>query len=481
MGPLLHVVLLLALPADAAGVPEPLTLDRAASLALERNRDLARSRTLLGRNEQSLRAAEAEFSFSFRPEGSAGAGDSESRMQYGLAATRNFRPGTEVQLRGSAGIRDVKTADDNTPSITTDNADETGRLYNGRATIQVTQPLFRNYGRLVNEEGIATARDNLRSARRALEQETAATLLSVTEVFVSCIRLERQIAADESFLARMEQLHALTATRERQGKATRVDRMRVDLQKGQAATRLSQSRERLQQVRLDLAELTGLDEKALPALAPPPEFRIELPDAEQAVRVAYSNRMDYAQAIENHVRAIRLSQIARRSLWPDLAVVSRFGRNDEGPSTSDALKFGEDEWFVGLAAGRELNPERERAQLASTEVDVDAALQSVRISEVRIARLVRQRIGGYRTALAEVGIAEENLNLARRRSDLARRLFKAGRGDAFSVSDSEDALQTAQVAAIDAQAALVVAGFRLMNEMGTLHALPDDLKPRGAP
>lgn len=473
-------LLLLALPAAAGDGPAPLTLENAVNLALERNRDLARSRTLLGRNQQGLRAAEAEFSFSFRPEGTAGAGDSESRVQYGLAATRAFRTGTEVQLRGSAGIREPQ--DDDEETTETDAETSTAdTLYNGRATIQVTQPVFRNFGRLVNEEGIATARDNLRTARRALEQETASTLLSVTETFVTCIRLERQIAADEAFLARMGQLLTLTATRERQGKATRVDRMRVDLQKGQAGTRLTQSRERLQQVRLDLAELTGQDASTLPALTPPPEFRIELPDPAQAVAVAYSNRLDYAQAIDNHTRAQRLSQITRRSLWPDLAIVSRYGKNDEGPSASDALNFGEDEWFVGLAAGRELNPARERAQLASAEVDVDATLQSVRISEVRIARLVRQRISGYRTALAEVDIAQENLNLARRRTDLARRLFKAGRGDAFSVSDSEDALQTAEVAWIDAQAALVVAGFRLMNEMGSLHAVPDDLKPKGAP
>ena len=473
-------LLLLALPAAAGDGPAPLTLENAVNLALERNRDLARSRTLLGRNRQGLRVAEAEFSFSFRPEGTAGAGDSESRVQYGLAATRAFRTGTEVQLRGSAGIREPK-ADESDTAEDADDTDNADTLYNGRATIQVTQPVFRNFGRLVNEEGIATARDNLRTARRALEQETASTLLSVTETFVTCIRLERQIAADEAFLARMGQLLTLTATRERQGKATRVDRMRVDLQKGQAGTRLTQSRERLLQVRLDLAELTGLDASTLPALTPPPEFRIELPDPAQAVAVAYSNRLDYAQAIDNHTRAQRLSQITRRSLWPDLAIVSRYGKNDEGPSASDALNFGEDEWFVGLAAGRELNPTRERAQLASAEVDVDATLQSVRISEVRIARLVRQRISSYRTALAEVDIAQENLNLARRRTDLARRLFKAGRGDAFSVSDSEDALQTAEVAWIDAQAVLVVAGFRLMNEMGSLHAVPDDLKRKGAP
>lgn len=473
-------LLLLALPAAAADGPAPMTLEQAVNQALERNRDLARGRTLLGRSEMGLRVAEAEFSFSFRPEGTAGAGDSESRVQYGLAATRAFRTGTEVQIRGSAGIREPQDDDADTTETDADTS-TADTLYNGRATIQVTQPVFRNFGRLVNEEGIASARDSLRSARRALEQETASTLLSVTETFVSCIRLERQIAADEAFLARMGQLLTLTATRERQGRATRVDRMRVDLQKGQAGTRLTQSRERLLQVRLDLAELTGLDASTLPALTPPPEFRIELPDAEHAVAVAYSNRLDYAQAIDNHTRAQRLSQITRRSLWPDLAIVSRYGKNDEGPSASDALNFGEDEWFIGLAAGRELNPARERAQLASAEVDVDATLQSVRISEVRIARLVRQRISSYRTALAEVDIARENLNLAQRRTDLARRLFKAGRGDAFSVSDSEDARQSAEVAWIDAQAALVVAGFRLMNEMGSLHAVPDDLKPKGAP
>ncbi len=480
MHPLPLSLLLLALPATADDGPAPLTLEQAVNQALERNRDLARGRTLLGRSEMGLRVAEAEFSFSFRPEGTAGAGDSESRVQYGLAATRAFRTGTEVQIRGSAGIREPQDDDADTTETDADTS-TADTLYNGRATIQVTQPVFRNFGRLVNEEGIASARDSLRSARRALEQETASTLLSVTETFVSCIRLERQIAADEAFLARMGQLLTLTATRERQGRATRVDRMRVDLQKGQAGTRLTQSRERLLQVRLDLAELTGLDASTLPALTPPPEFRIELPDAEHAVAVAYSNRLDYAQAIDNHTRAQRLSQITRRSLWPDLAIVSRYGKNDEGPSASDALNFGEDEWFIGLAAGRELNPARERAQLASAEVDVDATLQSVRISEVRIARLVHQRISSYRTALAEVDIARENLNLAQRRTDLARRLFKAGRGDAFSVSDSEDARQSAEVAWIDAQAALVVAGFRLMNEMGSLHAVPDDLKPKGAP
>jgi len=56
-------------------------------------------------------------------------------------------------------------------------------------------------------------------------------------------------------------------------------------------------------------------------------------------------------------------------------------------------------------------------------------------------------------------------------------MFERGRGDSFTVSDSEDELRDAEAAWLDAQTVVSVSAYYLLRTTGTLIEYPSELKP----
>jgi outer membrane protein TolC len=459
-------LLWVALPLGAsepvpAPAPTRITLPDAINRALERNRDLARTRVTVRASEFGLLVARAGFAYRYAPVGGASTTADGDRLETGLRVTRRNRLGQEVQARAQAE----------------QDSQEEDTLRRARASLQFTQPLFRNFGRLVNEEPLERAHADLRRARRGLEIEADALIVRVAETYLELIRLERRILSDEAFLKRAGQLLDITRLRERQGRATRVDSLRVSLQRGEAAARLEQSSQRLHLARLDFLDLLGAEPDLAFTLEPPPVETDDLPDSEHALRLAFANRLDYAQALDDARDRDRALRIARKNLQPDLALVARYERFGEGTAFSDATRFDEDNWAVALAANRDLNPSLESANLGRAELDRRAAGDDATLRAIAIRRTVQQQLVALRSARQELEIAEQNRALAASRATLAQRLFRLGRGDNFSVTDAEEAFLQAENAWQDAQAAWIVSTFRLRQELGTLSDAPDELKP----
>ncbi|MBN1268618.1 MAG: TolC family protein, partial [Kiritimatiellae bacterium] len=448
---------------DAA---EPLDLPAALEQALAHNRDLVRAALELRGNELDVRQAESDFALRLRPDADIGFSDVSDTWAWGAGLVRKLSPGTEVELGGRMTRTETDTPD--------------GDTRRARLQVEIRQPIFRNYGALVHREGVVSARSSLTAARRTFERQKEDLVIQLVQTYETIIQLEQRILSDEAFFARMDKLYRLTKARESQGQTTRVDTLRVDLQRGQAQSRLQDNREQIEQARRELAELLGLPLDSTFEMEPPPLLDIDLPPLEQAVRVAIENRLDYAQVLHDLRDARRGVRLARRGLYPDLALVTRYERFGEGARTSDAQDLEQDGWFVGLASGTDFNPARERAGLARAKVDEMSTRQVIAITEQSVARDVQQRMSDYRRAVSEKKTAESNYRLAGDRAVLARRLFELGRGDNFSVTDAEQALVAAEARVLAARAEISLAGYRLMRSLGTLIEHPAELKPEPA-
>jgi outer membrane protein TolC len=443
--------------ARALTAAEPLDIAEALNRALAQNRSLAQRALALRGAEFALAAARAEFEFSLRPDAAAERAHDGDRYRYGIVVGKKWLPGAEVE----AGPR-VEWS-------------ETEAGSNQRASwrVDVRQPLFRNFGSLIHGESVTQARQRALRARREYELQKADLALRVVDLFESLIRLERQIAADEASLQRLDKLYRLTRARERQGRATRVDTLRVEFQRGEAVSRLETARERLSSQRRDFAELLGEPPDAVFALEPPPPLDLELPPLEEAVRIALENRLDYAQALQDYADAERAERIARRGLLPDLALVARAETFDDAQGDGR-----ENLWSISLAGNTDLNRARERARLGQATITRESAREAVRIRELAIAREVQQTYSAYRRARQELDIAERNYRLAHQRAQLARRLYEIGRGDNFSVTDAEASLERAEDRRLAARADVSGAGYRFLNALGTLIEAPAELRPR---
>lgn len=453
-----HACLVAASCAGVASAQTPLDLPRAIDLALAQNLALTRAALSVRNAEFSIASARAEFGVRWQPDGESAATQDGDSLQAGLTARRKFLPGTEV----SAGGQWRRSESDSGAA-------------NERTSwrVDLTQPLFRDFGALVQGDGITRAEQQLRSARRDIEEQRADLVLQVVETFETLIRLERQIESDEASLVRRDKMFRLTRAREKQGRSTRVDTLRAELQRGQAQSRLESTREQLSSTTRDFAELLGLPTDSRFALTPPPLLDVDVPPAADAVRIALQNRLDYAQTLQDAEDARRTVRIAAKGIEPSLSIRTRYERFEPVGGAEEP----QDLWLVALSGDTDLGRRTERARLGQAVVSRDAAEQTVSIRETTIARDVQQRITGYQQARGELGIANRNFDLAERRARLARRLFEVGRGDSFSVSDAEDAVTDAEDQLRAARSAASIAGYRLLRSLGTLTETPGDLRP----
>jgi outer membrane protein TolC len=445
------------------GASEPLTVEAAIEAALRRNHELVRAGLAARRGEVGVAEAESAFAVAWLPSGNIDTTSGVDTWAYGLMASRRLPWGTVVRVGGQAGR--VETDDEDVA------ADRVA------AVVEVRQPIFREFGTLVQWEGVRLAESRLRQVRRDYELQKQDLVLEVVDTFSTLIQLEREAEADEASRDRADRLYRLTRIRERQGRASRVATLRAELQLGQADSRAANTRERLYSARRRFAELLGYPPQTEFLLTSPPPLALALPTAEEAVRIALENRLDYAQVLDDLRDRNRAVAIAERVRWPELDLTARYTRFGDGNSLDEAAGLDNDDWFLGLSAGSEYNPTRNRSTIARAELDRRSAEETIRVFELSIARQVQQRIAAYERAQTEVGIARRNLVLAASRAELARRLFEMGRGDHFSVTDAEDAYVDAQNRWFDAESESSLSGYRLMRVLGTLLEPPATLKP----
>ena len=448
----------------SASADAVLDLPTAIQLALLQNRALQQAALHAQSAVYGIQRAEADFAYRWRPDGNAFFSDAGAAQTYGVRVARKLAGGTDVSLRGSTAGRDQ---------------DEAEASHRTVIRLQVSQPLFRSAGSLVQREPVVRAEREEASARRSLEQHKANIVVDVVRAYEDLVRLDRQIRFDEHFFDRVDRLYALTRARESQGRATHIDTLRVELQRGQALSRLESNRERHAARRLDFADLLGVAPGARFTLQPPPLVELDLPEAAEAHAVAFSNRLDLAQAQQDVQDAGRGVRIARRGLWPSLRLISRveqFGEDDSFPGSTDLDGTA---WSFGLQADSDYVPRRHRAALEQRLIDEETARRQLAILRDTVVRETDQGLLAYRRTHRELEMAEHNVSLAGDRVRLTRRFFELGRGDNFSVTDAEEAFLSAQQQLLLARAGASLAGYRLLQVLGTLVESPDVLKPGG--
>lgn len=449
----------LATPCPAAA---PLTLDGAIQTALQHNVNLAYSSLAVDRRRIGVTSATQEFDPEISPNGSINNTGGDTDWRYGIQARKKLLWGTEIGL-GPEVTRYPSFVDDD---------------WRSAVKLDIRQPLFRNFGRLVNEEGITAAGEQLRAEERRLELQKSDIIVDVVRWFEAVIRLQKQVTCDTAILERTNRLRELTRIRERQGRASHVDTLRLDLQYGQAESRQETHREALFSATRELAELLGFPPETPIELVATPLPDLALPPIESTIQTAISNRLDFAQVIDNYRSLQRQARLARHKLEPDLAVVVENRQFGQDATFSGSTDLEDNLWTIGLAGRMDLLQRRGRTDVLASDMDVEAARVAIQIKARTLAREIQQAVSAYRQSRAEFSISGRNFEAAQARAELARRLFEMGRGDNFAASDAENAFVEAESAVLSSRERMCVAGYNLLRLMGTLAEAPQSLKPR---
>ncbi|MDX1736122.1 MAG: TolC family protein [Halioglobus sp.] len=453
---------LFAATCNGALAQDSITLEDAINLSLSNNPSLNQTRLQTNSSDLSVGVARSEFQLSVRPEGGVLLDDEgDSSGFYGLRVSKKTGYGGEISV---SGINDSLF----------------GAEGGNRFNVQFSQPLFRQAGTLVNREGIVQAEQSYLSSLRALELSRSRTVVAVVEAYEQVLRLEQQLAADEQALQRAASLYKLTLAKERLGRTTRIDTLRVQLQQGEAVSRTSNTREQLSSARRVLGELMGREGGALPRLEPAPMFQVEFASLEEATNLAMANRLEYAQAQQEYEDSIRATRIAKRFKLPDMTLVARYEHNDNDLLLDEDLNGFRNAWYLSLVSDTDFNKNREKLEYEQSLVQQSSALENLRAQYLAIGREVEQALLAYLRAHKQLDVLEGNFQHAGARLKLARRLFRVGRTDGFSVTDAEQAYFTAQSTWLNGRSDASIAGYRLLHATGTLVETPANLKPKAS-
>jgi len=443
---------------------QEIDLEAAIDMALRQNRSLKLAAITLESREIALENTRTAFAMNIQPSGEWSRTGDGDRLGYGVNASRKNTWGTLAELDGTGEARSYDTAAD---------------YHRNGVRVRLTQSLLQQFGPLINREPVTAAESRMMAAWRELELRKVDMVIRVVEMYEELFLFEKQVAFNEQALVRLEKLLRLTQGRERQGRASRVDVLRVDLQYGEAQSRLNQSRERLASLRAEFADLLGFgpDQVFVPLSADIPE--VDELEADSAFAVAMYNRLDFAQVMQDCEDAARGVAIARKNLLPDLKAIASFERFGEGDNFSESRSLDKDAWFVGFTvAPADILRRNERAALRQAVLNEATAQETKVILNFALQRQVQQAIAAYERARADMPLAERNYRLAESRAVLARRLFEMGKGDNFSVTDAEDGLLQAQNRMLAAQSDAMITSYRLLRTLGVLLECPEILKPR---
>jgi outer membrane protein TolC len=205
-----------------------------------------------------------------------------------------------------------------------------------------------------------------------------------------------------------------------------------------------------------------------------------LPSAESVIATCLSNRLDYAQVLQDRADRERGVAVASRGSWPDIDLVWRYQERGQDAAASGALTLDENTWFVGISAGSSWPSYGERRALQSAIIERQSADLRVAALAAVISRQAHESLSECRRVRSQLELSEKTYRLARERLVLARKLFEMGRADSFSVAEAEDELQEAEGQWLEAVSGETVAVYRLMHVMGTLLDHPPELKPPAA-
>lgn len=441
---------------------QPIDLEAAIELALRQNASLRIAALQLDQSRLAGESARVRFATQWKPEGGWRITDDSDQRYAALSAVKETVWGTAFEVEGRVEQRLYDALAD---------------YHRDRVRVRLTQPLLRQFGELVNREPLRSAERRVLAAEREWELRKADIVIQVLETYERLFLLQQQMRFDEVRVRRLERLVRLTEAKEKQGRASRVDVLRVQLQYGEAQSRLFEMREQLTSAAADLSELLGLSSDIVLEAVRAPVPELEIPEYSEALDLAMANRLDYAQVLQDCEDAARGVRIARRNLLPDLKVIAEYERFGEGETAQAARNLEKDAWLVALTLDpTDVLRRDERIKLRQAEINEATAREIVAQAGRALERQVQQGLAAHARARAELPLAERNYAIAESRMRLAQRMFEIGRGDNFSVTDAEQALLQAQNRLLSAQAEAVVTSYRLLRTLGLLLDSPDYLK-----
>ena len=445
-----------AAPAAQPAVPE-LTLEECIKRALAKNFDLEIGRYAPQIAKDAIDVAKGAYETKLAVTGSTGGAKNGASSLSGLSSshTRDLRVGvtqelyTGTTLSASSGLDRTSL----NPALTLNPA------YNADLTLSIRQSLLRGFGYGIGHAGVDRAKIGLNRAKLDYKAQALNVIQSTENAYFNLAYTREQLTVRNFSLALAHRLYDEAKTRRQTGVATDLDVLTGEVGVANARRGVILAEQQAKDQQDALLALIGQFE--LDAPVGTVHFS-EVPDATpvfaSSFEMAKQNQPDFLSsqaAIEQYKLDLKLAKDAAK---PDLSVggaVGLNGKNRSGTNAyNDALKRESDSWQLDFAFNYSLGRGADRARERQSLAALSREQTRLRQFEQTIAVQVRSAVRSVESNLESVKIATLASSLSQKTYELEEARFKAGLSTSRRVLESQNDLETARIAELQAKVSL---------------------------
>jgi multidrug efflux system outer membrane protein len=176
-------------------------------------------------------------------------------------------------------------------------------------------------------------------------------------------------------------------------------------------------------------------------------------------------RPDIAAAQRAMIAANARIGVAKSAMFPALRLTAAGGGESE--DLSDVFKWSSRTWLIGALASLPLiDGGRNRAAVARSEAALEESVAGYRQSVLGAFAEVEDNLVGLRTLAGQAQAIDDAVASARRSTELARKLYDAGRSSYLDVLDAQRNLATVERTAVQLRGSRATATVALIRSLG---------------
>lgn len=357
--------------------------------------------------------------------------------------TQRLPTGGDLTLGYGAG-RSETPEDPRRPGIT--------ESYTSGTRFSFTQPLLRDFGRLINERNILVARFNDRASREEFERQVTLLTQQVINAYLSLVEARQQLEVANESLALARELHGRNRIQVEVGTLAPLELVQSEAAIATRDEDIIRSTSTVGDAADDLRQLLNLPPGPLweAEIEPTTEPQVEplTLDVEQAIATAYAERPE-VRSQEIAVERFELDSIVfRNQMRPNLDLTVRYGTGGFGLEFGDAFDqiTGIDfpTWSVSLDFAYPIQNRAARAASAIADIDVDRARTQLEQQRTIVATEVRQAARALDTAVKQIDASRISAEFQVKNLDAERKRYENGMSTSFQITQIQEELTRAR-------------------------------------
>ncbi len=337
-------------------------------------------------------------------------------------------------------------------------------------TGEITQPLLRNFGTLVNRSGIVIARNTRDQTAVTFEMTVINTLRSVEDSYWNFIQAREGVAVAEQSSALAERLLGETQERVKVGTSAPIDLVQSEAELAARTQDLIVARNGAANAEDALKAVLGFDSPIewLVAIKATEEFRVPQVKADlaTAIETALAKRPELQrQDLALEVYKLR-ERLARNTILPSLDLNATYGYGgiggpaiiegetipgDNGDAWNQVRDREFPHWTVSLQFGIPIGNHTAKGQLAQRRFEKQQAEVQMRLLQQQIIREVRVAVRALDDSVANIDAAVSARELGERNLEAEQTKFANGLSTNYQVLLIQRDLANAQLSEINSR------------------------------